>query len=411
MAIKAWKTALLLVALSCYSVCIGGRLDLQVVGPSDACRTVRIAAEEFQKYHEAITGFRPPIVVFPAKDTACVRIGFPSGDPLFNGETDAYVVKSAGCGLEISGKNPRSVLYGVYEFFRQHCGCRWFWDGDVVPKSKQIDFAGVNIRERAQFLYRGCQYFAHRGLTRFHAEQWGLDEWRKELDWCVKNRLNVFMMHFGKDDLFQCAYPDIVPYPDPAVTEPCDSPNGYDMRTSFWSMQFKHLLRTAVLDYARDRGMIHPEKIGPMTHWFFRTPPEFLASKKPDFMPQIDQRYSQPSGMMWDIRQKQWFDEYWNLTEGAVRAYGEPGMFFNPGFDERTVYSNREDNVALKIDIIRRYNEESHRRRPDAPVIMEGWDFFFSWKPEEMQALVKVLDPSYTIVWDFTEDIAHDFAA
>ena len=180
----------------------GGKPDVQVVVPSDACRTVRIAAEEFQKYHEAITGFRPPVVTAPTKDAACIRIGFPSGDPLFDGETDAYVVKSVGRGLDISGKNPRSVLYGVYEFFRQRCGCRWFWDGDVVPKSKRIDFAGVDIRERAQFLYRGCQYFAHRGLTRFHAEQWGLDDWRKELDWCVKNRLNVFMMHFGKDDLF-----------------------------------------------------------------------------------------------------------------------------------------------------------------------------------------------------------------
>ena len=390
---------------------LGVVADVQIVVPPQADRTIRIAAEEFQKYHEAVTGCRPPVTEIPAKGSACVKIGFPSDDPLFAGETDAYIVKSAGGGLEIVGKNSRSVLYGVYEFFRQRCGCRWFWDGDVVSKAGKIDFAGVDIREKAQFLYRGCQYFAHRGLTRFHAEQWGWEEWRKELDWCVKNRLNVFLMHFGKEDLFQCAYPDLVPYPDPSVTEPCDSPSGYDMRTPFWSLQFKHLLRKTVLAYARERGLIHPEKIGPMTHWFFRTPPEFLAAKKPAFMPQIDRRYSQPSGLMWDIRQQKWFDEYWNVTEGAVKAYGEPGMFFNPGFDERTVYSNRADNVALKIDVIRRYNAESHRRRPDAPVVMEGWDFFMSWKPDELQALVQALDPAYSIVWDFTGDIAYDFQA
>ena len=307
----------MVVATAAMASAMGFAADVQIVVPPQADRTVRIAAEEFQKYHEAITGNRPPVTEAPAKDSVCVKIGFPSKDPLFDGETDAYIVTSAGAGLEIDGKNSRSVLYGVYEFFRQRCGCRWFWDGDVVPKAERVDFSGVDIREKAQFLYRGCQYFAHRGLTRFHAEQWGWDDWRKELDWCVKNRLNVFMMHFGKEDLFQCAYPDIVPYPDPAVTEPCDSPNGYDMRTSFWSMQFRNLLRKAVLDYARDRGMMHPEKIGPMTHWFFRTPPEFLAAKNPDFMPQIDERYSQPSGMMWDIRQQRWFDEYWNVTEGA----------------------------------------------------------------------------------------------
>ncbi len=408
---KTVRVALTTAWLGLGSVCAGVAPGMQVVVPVDAKRTVRIAGVVFIRYHCEIAGHRLPVTEKPKPSGMYVRIGFPSDDSLFAGETDAYTVKSVRDGLEIAGKNPRSVLYGVYEFFRQRCGCRWFWDGDVVPKADKVDLSGVDIRERAQFLYRGCQYFAHRGLTRFHAEQWGWDAWRRELDWCVKNRLNVFMMHFGKEDFFQCAYPDVVPYPDPAVTEPCDSPNGYDMRTSFWSMQFRHLLRKAVLDYARDRGMMHPEKIGPMTHWFFRTPPEFLAAKNPDFMPQIDERYSQPSGMMWDIRRQRWFDEYWNVTEGAVRAYGEPGMFFNPGFDERTVYSNREENVALKIDVIRRYNEESHRRRPDAPVVMEGWDFFFSWKPEEMKALVRALDPSYSIVWDFTADVAYEFRA
>ena len=385
--------------------------EVQIVVPPQADRTVRIAAEAFQQYHETITGCRPPITETPSKDAVCVRIGFPVDDPLFAGETDAYIVKSAGGGLEIAGKNSRSVLYGVYEFFRQRCGCRWFWDGDVVPKSARIDFADVSIREKAQFLYRGCQYFAHHGLTRFHAEQWGWDEWKKELDWCVKNRLNVFLMHFGKEDLFQLAYPDLVPYPDPSVTEPCDSPSGYDMRSPFWSLQFKNLLRKTILAYARDRGLIHPEKIGPMTHWFFRTPPEFLAEKKPEFLPQIDKRYSQPSGLIWDVRQQKWFDEYWKLTEAAASAYGEPGMFFNTGFDERTIYSNRADNVAFKVDLIRRYNEESHRRRPDAPVIMEGWDFFMSWKPDEITTLVQALDPAYSIVWDFTADVAYDFQA
>ena len=388
--------------------------DPVVTVPADAPAAVRIAAEEFQKYWSEITGRRIAVTARPPEGAACVRIGFPSDDPLFGGETDAYIVKSVGNGLEIAGKNPRSVLYGTYEFFRQRCGCRWFWDGDVVPKADRIDLSGVDIRERAQFLYRGCQYFSHRGLTRFHAETWGWADWRKELDWCVKNRFNLFMLHFGKEDLFQLAYPDIVPYPDPAVTEPCDAmgeflQEGYNQRTSFWSMEYRNLLRHCILDYARERGMIHPEKIGPMTHWFARTPPEFLKAKNPEFTPQVYKNYGEPSGLVWDVRQQKWIDEYWNLTEAAVAEYGEPGMFFNMGFDERTVYTNRADNVALKIDIMKRYNDESHRRRPDAPVIMEGWDFFLTWQPDEVKQLLKALDPSFAIVWDFTADDAVGF--
>ena len=388
---------------------------VQIVVPLQTDRTVRIAAEEFQKYHAAVTGYSPQIVTASNKDAVCVRIGFPSDDPLFSGETDAYIVKSVSDGLEIVGKNSRSVLYGVYEFFRQRCGCRWFWDGDIVPKAMKIDFAGVDILEKSQFLYRGCQYFSHRGLVRFHAETWGWTDWRKELDWCVKNRLNLFMLHFGKEDLFQLAYPDIVPYPDPAVTEPCDAmgqflQEGYNQRTSFWSMEYRNLLRHCILAYARDRGMIHPEKIGPATHWFYRTPPEFLKAKKPEFTPQVGKSYGEPSGLVWDVRQQKWREEYWKLTEAAEKEYGEPGMFFNMGFDERTVYASRADNVALKIDIMKRFNDESHRRRPDAPVVMEGWDFFLTWQPHEVKQLLKALDPSFTIVWDFTADDAVGFA-
>ena len=402
---------------ACACVCAGLAAyarDPVIVIPPDPPPAVRIAAEEFQKYWREITGRRIVITASPATDATQVRIGFPSDEPLFRDETDAYSVRSVGDGLDISGKNPRSVLYGTYEFFRKRCGCRWFWDGDVVPKSDSIDLSGVAIREKSQFRYRGCQYFSHRGLVRFHAETWGWAEWRKELDWCVKNRLNLFMLHFGKEDLFQLAYPDIVPYPDPAVTQPCDAmgaylQEGYNLRTPYWSMEYRNLLRHCILAYARDRGMIHPEKIGPATHWFSRTPPEFMAAKKPEFVPQVGNTYGEPSGLVWDVRKKKWFDEYWKLTEAAASAYGEPGMFFNTGFDERTIYSNRADNVAFKIDVMKRYNDESHRRRPAAPVIMEGWDFFLTWQPHEVKRLLKALDPSFAIVWDFTADDAVGF--
>ena len=95
-----------------------------VAVPADAPAAVRIAADEFQKYWGLITGRRIVVTACPPEDAVCVRIGFPVNDPLFGGETDAYIVKSAGDGLEIAGKNPRSVLYGTYEFFRQRCGCR-----------------------------------------------------------------------------------------------------------------------------------------------------------------------------------------------------------------------------------------------------------------------------------------------
>ena len=114
---KTVRVALTTAWLGLGSVCAGVAPDMQVVVPVDANRTVRIAADEFSRYHCEITGHRLPVTEKPKPSGMYVRIGFPSDDSLFDGETDAYTVKSVKDGLEIAGKNPRSVLYGVYEFF------------------------------------------------------------------------------------------------------------------------------------------------------------------------------------------------------------------------------------------------------------------------------------------------------
>jgi hypothetical protein len=372
--------------------------------PRDADRTIRIAAEEFRKYYTEVTGVT---LVVREDDTADegVRIGFPLVAPLFDGDADAFIVKGDAGGLVIAGKNPRSVLYGVYEFFKQRCGCRWFWDGDLVPKTAKIDFAGTDIREKSQFLYRGCQYFAHRALKRFQAELWGFDDWKKEIDWALKNRLNLVMLQTGIEDLFQLAFPDVVTYPDPDVTQPTDAwRQGYNYRTPLWSLQFRNLLRKAVLNYARDRGLMHPVVFGPRTHWYSRTPKEFLDKMRPETLAQDIAHYSEPSGQIWDVRKKKWFDMYFKLTEASIDNYGYSGLLFNPGFDERVVYTNREQNANFKIEIIEKFNREAARRYPDAKLLMEGWDFFGHWTPDEVKHFTEVSDPARTIFFNFTSD-------
>ena len=82
-------------------------------------------------------------------------------------------------------------------------------------------------------------------------------------------------------------------------------------------------------------------------------------------------------------------------------------MFYN--FDEmKSMYGVQlvEWNMSHLQMLL---NDESHRRRPDAPVIMEGWDFFLTWHPDEVKQLLKALDPGYAIVWDFTADDAVGF--
>ena len=379
-----------------------GAGDPTVVVRHDADKAVRFAAGEFAKYYRAVTGRRIAVDTVASDHGPNVWICV---DPAsFAGLTDAYRIVSKEGGLDISGRNGRSAIYGVYDFLSRRCGCRWFWDGDVVPKAATVDLTGMDVLEQSRFEFRGCQYFAHRSLKRFQAELWGFDDWRREIDWALKSRLNVIMLQTGIEDLFQKAFPEIVSTPDPDVTAKTDGGPGYNVRTPFWSLSYRNLLRKAVLGYATDRGLMHPVVYGPRTHWYSRTPQEFLDKVHPDFLPQEIEHYSEPSGRIWDIRQEKWFDAYWRLTEASISEYGYSGLLFNPGFDERILFTNRTKNVETKILYLEKFNREAARRYPDARLLLEGWDFFGQWSPDEVRRFVQVADPSRMVIWNYTSD-------
>ena len=354
---------------------------------------------EFAKYHLQITGRKAP--------AGAVRFEI---DPKVSVTgKDAYRIRSEGEGVRITGSNLRSVHYGLYDFLERRGGCRWFWDGDVVPKKKKIDYSALDVFEEAQFEYRGIRYFAHRGLTRFQAEHWGPEDWKKEIDWCLKRRLNVFMLRIGQDDLFQRAFPDVVSYPDASVDLPGHG-KGYDNRTLFWSLEYRGKLRQELQNYAFERGLIVPEDFGTMTHWYSRTPKEFLDKKNPSFLPQATRDYSEKSGRVWDIRDDKWVDEYWKLTTAAVRDFGRPGpgLLHTIGLGERMCYRKRADNLKLKRLALDKFLKRAERDYPDSKVLIAGWDFYYTWFPNEVQELVKTLDPKRVIIWDYEGDATRD---
>ena len=357
---------------------------------------------EFARYYEKITG-KPPadgLVTF-AVDPAVSASG-----------RDAYAITSDGAGAKVVGSNVRSVWYGLYDLLERRGGCRWFWDVDVVPQKDAIDLSGLNVKEEAHFEYRGIRYFAHRGLTRFQAEHWGPQEWTREIDWCLKRRLNVFMLRIGQDDLFQRAYPDVVPYPDAAQT-PADAGKGFDNRTLFWPLDYRGRLRRNVQKYAFDRGLMAPEDFGTMTHWYSRTPRAFLEKMRPPFLPQATKSYSEPNGLVWDIRDDRWADAYWKLTQTAVEAYGQgrdkQELLHTPGLGERRCFTNRADNLNLKVTALKKFLDRAHREYPNARNLIAGWDFYYTWNPDEVRSLLKELDPARDIIWDYEGDATRDY--
>ncbi|OQA84591.1 MAG: Alpha-N-acetylglucosaminidase (NAGLU) tim-barrel domain protein [Lentisphaerae bacterium ADurb.Bin242] len=381
----------------------------------------RIAADEFVSFWHRVTGKKLSVTLKDDGKSDLVVLGSDAVNafthakiiekviPQFSiaTDTDGYELVSAADGngrnlLFIAGGRPRSLLYGVYRFFELRADCRYFWDGDIVPARKSIDISGLKVCEKPRFEYRGLRYFAHRSLNRFQAEHWDFPEWKKEIDWILKKRMNLFMLRIGLDDLFQKAFPGIVGYPGWEVPESKD--RSYDDRNLFWSLKYRGELRKKILAYARERDLLHPEDVGTMTHWYSRTPHEYLEKVKPDFMPQATSGYGEKTGLVWDIRQDKNLDAYFHLTETHIREYGSPAMFHTIGLAERRCYEDRASNHQMKLYTYRRIIQKLRGKHPHAPLLIGSWDFCMYWTPEEVRELVVELNPRNTILFDYTSD-------
>ena len=362
--------------------------------PSFAADEFALQRAEFAKYYRQITG----------KDAPAGIVKFAIDPKVSKSGRDAYSIVS-GDTVTITGSNLRSVWYGLYDLLERRGGCHWFWDGDVVPKRDAIDLSNLNIHEEARFEYRGLRYFAHRGLTRFQAEHWGPEDWKKEIDWILKRRLNVFMLRIGQDDLFQRTFPDACAYPDPSKPLP-GAGTGYNDRSIFWSLQFRGKLRDNLQKYGFERGLMVPEDYGTMTHWYSPTPLDYIENRKPPFYPGADKR--PVNNRVWDVRDDRWIDEYWKMTKTAVETYGkgapEPRLLHTIGTGERILSKDKKENFKLKVIGLQRFMSRIERDYPDAKLLMPGWDFYFSWSPQEVKDFLKLLDPNKCIVWDYSAD-------
>lgn len=257
--------------------------EILIVRPSTAHSAYKVAADSFAELAARITGADVDILTddasLPDDSRPIVILGSDAVNHLsaklyfervvdgfdIRYNTDDYSIISAQWKnhqvLLLSGGRPRAAIYAVYRYFELFCGCRYFWDGDRIPSAGTLPFDNIHIAESPRFEYRGLRYFAHRSLHRFQAEHWSFDDWKQEIDWILKKRLNLFMLRIGLDDLFQKAFPDLVSYPDPTQPLP-EAGDGFDDRTLFWSLEYRGELRRRLLQYAFERDLWHPEDCG-----------------------------------------------------------------------------------------------------------------------------------------------------
>lgn len=402
-------------------------IKVVLIGASENTPAYKIAADEFIKYYKAVTGGsvikgekddgKSNLVLLgnlaTNKEVARLTLSGEILEQKVRTGTDDYAIKIFDNGgrkiLLLQGGSARSTLYAVYSYF-ELLGCAWFWDGDVISAldEKSVWEKQFDLVKKERFAYRGMRYFAHRGCKRFQAETWGIDDWKREIDYLTKRKMNTFMLRIGQDDLFQKAFPEDVDYPDEeSMMDLCypNSPNygGYDDRRLFWPLKFRGELRKKVLSYAFDRGFIHPEDCGTMTHWYSMTPRDFIKNKRPEFY--NDSHYGQrDEGKVWDVSKDRNVEFYNTLTKTHIREYGRAQVFHTIGFAERTFGDDRQKNFMMKKFVYDRFLDSLARDYPNCPTFLASWDFWLSYKSEEVAKMLSTFNKDKVIMFDYTSD-------
>jgi hypothetical protein len=145
-----------------------------------------------------------------------------------------------------------------------------------------------------------------------------------------------------------------------------------------------------------------------MSHWYSRTPKAFLEQVAPTLLPQCNKNYNDPTGRVWDIRDKKNLERYFKLTEAHIKEYGKPELFHTIGLGERLYSADPEENRRMKLFVYRKIGTYIKEHYPNAPLLIASWDLWMHFSPEEVQELVSELDSDQSIIFDYTSDTTRE---
>lgn len=165
-------------------------------------RVLAYAGRELARYLMKLTGARPIArgagQAAPQAGAAwigvCDRLPDPDATLAQAPWDDGYAIWNADGALCITGRNARSVLFGVYAFLETQ-GVRFVRPGpagEVIPSLGEVALPTSPIVESPQYRHRGV---CIEGAT-------SLDHALGMVDWCAKRRLNTIFLQFVHSGYF-----------------------------------------------------------------------------------------------------------------------------------------------------------------------------------------------------------------
>ncbi len=148
-----------------------GKTEYAIILPEKASEVQKTAATELQTFLKQMTDADFPIKTANSDtaDTARKQIVIgPSalsqkilGDDINEAELpyDAIVIKTVGNTLVLSGHPQRGMLYAVYTFLEESCGCRWWTAAEsFIPKKTELKMPPMRVIYSPKLIYREAHY-------------------------------------------------------------------------------------------------------------------------------------------------------------------------------------------------------------------------------------------------------------
>jgi len=228
------------------------------------------AAEELSFYVERMTGDKPTILSDRTRKGSqrVFLIGDPNENPAIKDldvnldipDEDGFAIHSFEQNNRrhtiLSGSTGVASLYAVYDYLERFCKVGFFEDGEYIPSLQQLPFEEANTVQKPHFQDRHYLIlFGHWGLKKFHPQFWSYEEWKRELDFCAKKKINLSRMHLRcaidtfRGDVATRAFPEIGP-PQPGYSDSAGWPNTWN-----WPEAYRTELTKKILEYGRSLGI------------------------------------------------------------------------------------------------------------------------------------------------------------
>lgn len=127
----------------------------RIIVSDSSSETAVFAAQELGKYLKKVTGAKFPVVKNgkAADKSFFLSFGTEKDDDSFNISVNATSKR-----ISIKGSNPRSLLFGVYDFLKGNCGILWPAPGtrnEILPECDSFRIKEEHRREKALMKLRG----------------------------------------------------------------------------------------------------------------------------------------------------------------------------------------------------------------------------------------------------------------